>query len=210
MTARPVLLPTEEVITERAGGFARLSGMYWPAPRRGPENPDEEQVGAMVYVGEDADGRLVQLPVTFRTSEFDPAHTLAEVKHYELGPMWVTNALGDPFAVTEFIRAILTGGEAADSPPHILRVLETVGSGGLPDLELADVTVRSATAQRSEGTARVDGRVHAFRLRMPRVPRRVTGGSEGHGTAPLHLLGWLPHGQPEKRYVLAELYWLDV
>ncbi|HKM24427.1 MAG TPA: hypothetical protein VJY40_02155, partial [Corynebacterium sp.] len=98
--------PTKEDIAARYAGIVTLLGSYRLV------DPDGE-VGIEVLIGSDLDGRGVQLPLTYRSSELDDSHTLIEVDHSVLGRRYVSNALGDPVAVTQIIRTILEGDDGA-------------------------------------------------------------------------------------------------
>lgn len=196
------LNPTKEQIAATFGGFVELLGSYRLV------DPDDV-AGIEVLIGTDLDGRIVQLPVTYRSAELDPEHTLTQMDHNILGHRWVTNALGDPVAVTQFIRTILAGDDGAEFSDGTPAALDIIGSGDTPDVQVSQVDIKEATRQRAVGTVRVDDRVRGFRLHMPRVPLSPRSIEEGHNTTRLNLTGWLP-ALPAKKYVIAELHWRDL
>lgn len=194
--------PTKEHVAQRFGGFVTLLGSYRLVDPAG-------EVGIEVLVGTDFDGRVVQLPLTYRGAEADPRHTLTELEHSVLGRRWVSNALGDPVAVAQFIRTILTGDDGAEFSDGTPPVLDILGSGDSADVEIADVELTEVTRQRAIGTVRVDDRLRGFKLLMQRVPGTMERINRGHNTTRLHLAGWLP-ARRDARRVLAELHWRDI
>ncbi len=196
-----VLNPTKEQISTTFGGFVELLGSYRLV------DPGDE-VGIEVLIGTDLDGRIVQLPLTYRPGELDPEHTLTEMEHNILGHRWVSNALGDPVAVTQLLRTILAGDDGAEFSDGTPAALEIAGSGS-GEVAVSEVKLTEATRQRAVGTVRVDDRVRGFQLRMPRVPLSPRSLAAGHTTTRLNLTGWLP-SLPDKKYVIAELHWRDL
>jgi hypothetical protein len=191
------LSPSKEDIAARHAGIVTLLGSYRLV------DPDDV-VGIEVLVGADLDGRTVQLPVTYRPSEVSPEHTLTEMDHSVLGRRWVSNALGDPVAVAQFIRTILEGDDGATRSDGVPAVLDLRGSGGQEKAEVRDVEFYEVTSQRAVGAASINGRVRSFQLRIPHLLRRMDTGGTHADTARLHLIGWLP-ALPEKQRVVAEL-----
>lgn len=191
------LNPTKEDIAARFGGIVSLLGSFrlvdW-----------DDEVGIEVLIGSDLDGRHVQLPLTYRPSEVDPEHTLTEMDHSVLGRRWVSNALGDPVAVAQFIRTILEGDDGATRSDGVPAVLDLRGSGEQEKVDVRDVEFYEVTRQRAVGTVTLDGRVRSFQLRIPHLLRRLDSGGTSADTARLHLIGWLP-ALPEKQRVVAEL-----
>ncbi|QGU03497.1 CG0192 family protein [Corynebacterium comes] len=191
------LSPSKEDIAVRFAGIVTLLGSYRLV------DPDDE-VGIEVLVGSDIDGRTVQLPVTYRAEEISPEHTLTEMTHSVLGRRWVSNALGDPVAVAQFIRTILEGDDGATRSDGVPAVLNLRGSGTEDKVEVRDVELREVTRQRALGTVNIDGRVRSFELRLPHLLRRRNTTGVDANTPRLHLIGWLP-SMPEKQRVVAEL-----
>ncbi|AGF71256.1 CG0192 family protein [Corynebacterium halotolerans] len=197
-----VLNPTKEQIAGTFGGFVELLGSYRLV------DPDDE-VGIEVLIGTDLDGRIVQLPLTYRGAELDPEHTLTELEHNILGHRWVSNALGDPVAVTQLIRTILTGDDGAKFSDGTPPALDIIGSGDRAGAQVSEVRLSESTRQRAVGTVRVDDRVRGFRLHMPRVPLSPRTTGQERTTARLNLTGSLP-SLPAKKHVVAELHWRDL
>ncbi|GAB3697236.1 CG0192 family protein [Corynebacterium nasicanis] len=189
--------PTKDDIAARYAGIVTLLGSYRLV------DPDGE-VGIEVLIGSDLDGRGVQLPLTYRPSELDSRHTLLEMDHSELGRRWVSNALGDPVAVTQFIRTIMEGDDGATRSDGIPAALDIRGSGKSEKVDITDVTLTEVTRQRAVGHAKFDGKLRNFQLIVPHLLRRLNLTGVDANTARLHLVGWLP-SMPEKQRVCAEL-----
>lgn len=191
------LSPSKEEIAVRYAGIVTLLGSYRLV------DPDDE-VGIEVLVGSDIDGRAVQLPLTYRPSEIKPEHTLTRMNHSVLGERWVSNALGDPVAVAQFIRTILEGDDGATRSDGVPAVLELRGSGDSENCEVKDVELVEVTRQRAVGTVSIDGRVLSFQLRLPHLLRSPHTTGTDANTPRLHLMGWMP-ALPEKPRVVADL-----
>ncbi len=189
--------PTKDDLAARYAGIVTLLGSYRLVDPEG-------EVGIEVLIGSDLDGRSVQLPLTYRSSELDPAHTLVELDHSVLGHRWVSNALGDPVAVTQMIRTILEGDDGATRSDGVPAALDIRGSGKLENVEISDLTLTDVTRQRAVGNAKFDGHTRSFHLLIPRLLRRLNRTGVDADTARLHLVGWLP-SMPEKQRVCAEL-----
>ena len=191
------LSPSKEEIAARFGGIVTLIGSYRLVD-------PEDEVGIEVLIGADLDGRTVQLPITYRPSEINPEHTLTEMEHSVLGRRWVSNALGDPVAVAQFIRTILEGDDGATRSDGVPAALDIRGSGTAEKVDVRDVELYEVTRQRAVGTVNMDGDVRSFQLRLPHMLRRLNSTGVDANTARLHIVGWLP-SMPEKRRVVAEL-----
>ena len=189
--------PTKDDIAARYAGIVTLLGSYRLV------DPDGE-VGIEVLIGSDLDGRGVQLPLTYRSSELDDSHTLIEVDHSVLGRRYVSNALGDPVAVTQIIRTILEGDDGATRSDGVPAALDIRGSGTQEKVEILDLKLTEVTRQRAVGHAKFDGQTRNFQLLMPHLLRRLNRAGVDADTARLHLVGWLP-SMPEKQRVCAEL-----
>lgn len=194
--------PGKEHVAERFGGVITLLGSYRLVDPAG-------EVGIEVLVGRDSDGRIAQLPLSYRDSELDPQHTLTEMEHSVLGRRWVSNALGDPVAVEQLIRTILTGDDGAEFSDGTTPVLDILGSGDNTDVTVSEVELTEVTRQRALGRVRIGDRVRAFKLLMQRVPGTMERINRGHNTTRLHLTGWRPEHTGDRR-VLAELHWRDL
>lgn len=191
------LTPSKEAVAARYAGIVTLLGSYRLV------DPDGE-VGIEVLVGSDLDGRTVQLPLSYRSAELDPEHTLTQMEHSVLGTRWVSNALGDPVAVAQFIRTIMEGDDGAVRSDGVPAALDIRGSGTEEKVEISDVVLYEVTRQRVVGAAKINGRTRPFQLLMPHLLRRLNVTGTGANTARLHLVGWLPT-MPEKQRVAAEL-----
>lgn len=117
-----VLKPTKREVAEQWLGYFEHIGSYRFV------DPDG-QVGIESLIGFDLDRRLVQMPVTYRSAEFDAEHTLTTMDHSVLGTRYVSNAMGDPVAVREYIRVILEADNGAQRSDGKVSVLDVRGSG---------------------------------------------------------------------------------
>ncbi len=99
------------------------------------DDPDGE-VGIETHLMRSADGRILQVPLTYRGAPLDGAETalIATMDHSVLGERWVYDACCDPVYVSAVATAILTGGAGvelvfADTADHIPVTAHVVGSG---------------------------------------------------------------------------------
>lgn len=112
--------------------------------------------------------RFEQVPVSYRSEELDPEHTLATTEHGVLGTRYVTNAHADAVAVREILRLIIEGGDgpAWESSKEVM-TLHSVGSENLtwdPD----SVTIDKTTSQHCYGHVNIGGQLRSFKLYTPR------------------------------------------
>jgi hypothetical protein len=192
------ITPTKSELANKWLGSYRELGSYRFVD---PQN----EVGIEVLVGYDLDDRLVQLPVSYRSEELDPAHTLATMEHSVLGTRYVSNALGDPVAVREFIRTIVeadTGAQRSDGKPA---ALEVQGSGISDEVTLGEVVLQEVTRQRAVGEVEIDFQPHRFVLRVPHLLVPVGNPGTGHQVSRLRITG----KKDERELLVAELSWLD-
>jgi hypothetical protein len=75
----------------------------------------ENVVGIETLLMRTADGRLLQLPLTYRGAPLDGAEAalVGTTEHSVLGPRWVYDGCADPVSVHALATAILTGGHEA-------------------------------------------------------------------------------------------------
>ncbi|MDV6275797.1 hypothetical protein R3Q06_20075 [Rhodococcus erythropolis] len=99
------------------------------------DDPDGE-VGIETHLLRSADGRILQVPLTYRGAQLAGADAalIATMDHSVLGERWVYDACCDPVYVTALAAAILTGGTGvelvfADSGEHIPVTAHVTGSG---------------------------------------------------------------------------------
>ncbi|MGP6175051.1 CG0192 family protein [Corynebacterium sp. A21] len=198
------LNPDKNYIAQTIGGFKTLLGSY-----RLVDTIDGEG-GIEVLIGRDQDDRLVQLPLTYRSTEVDPAHTLVELEHSVLGHRWVSNALGDPVAVREFIRTIITADDGAAYSDGTIPAVNIQGSGSryAADVEIGEVRLLESTNQRAEGTVVIDGRSRIFGLRLPRILAAKKAVGVDYTATRLHLHGTTPE-QPDEELRVAEFFWRE-
>ncbi|MGH8861353.1 MAG: CG0192-related protein [Jatrophihabitantaceae bacterium] len=78
------------------------------------DDPDGE-VGIETHLVHSADGRVLQLPVTYRSAPLPGAQDalVGTMEHSVLGRRWVYDGCADPVFVTALATAILTGGTQA-------------------------------------------------------------------------------------------------
>ena len=76
----------------------------------------EGEVGIETHLLRAADGKLIQVPVTYRGAPLIGAETslITTVQHSFLGKRWVYDACGDPVYARTLAATILTGGTQAD------------------------------------------------------------------------------------------------
>lgn len=193
------LTPTKQELARKWLGHFTELGSYRMADPGG-------EVGIETLIGEDEDGRLVQLPVTYRDAELDAVHTLDTIEHSVLGTRYVSNALGDPVAVSEIIRTILQadkGAQRSDGKPAALAIY---GSGADEDVSVGEVTLEEVTRQRVVGEVEINFQPFPFVLRVPHLLVPVGHPSKGHQVSRLRLMG-VTAEQPHRELLLAELSW---
>lgn len=196
------VVPSKDDIAWAWAGSVSLKGSY-----RLVDTVDGE-VGIEVLVATDLDGRLIQIPFSYRSEEINPEHTLSTVDHGVLGQRWVTNALGDPVAVREIIRTILTGDDGATRDDGVEAYLNIRGTGDEAAVELQDVELTEVTRQRAVGTLKINGRRRQFLLRLPHVLAGFKHTGRGHSATALRLVA--PHPEKADRELLvAEFNWME-
>lgn len=198
------LNPSKEQIADTFGGLSAILGSYRLVDR-------DDAVGIEALLGEDHDGRLVQLLLSYRSAEFDPQHTLTDLEHSVLGKRVVSNALGDPVAVREIIRTIITGDDGAAYSNGTIPYLNIRGSGSyyVKDSACGEVEIDEASRQSVIGTVEINGLVRSFGLRIPRILAAKKDSGVDHGAARMYLEGTTA-AEPEQPLRVAELYWRDM
>lgn len=198
------LNPSKDQIADTFGGLRSILGSYRLVDR-------EDEVGIEALIGEDIDGRLVQLPLSYRSAEIDPEHTLTDLEHSVLGDRVVSNALGDPVAVRELIRTIITGDDGAAYSDGTVPYLDLRGSGSYyaEDSVCGEVKIAEASRQRAIGTVEINGLVRSFGLRLPRVLATKKHSGVDHDAARMYLEG-ATAAAPDQPLRVAELYWRDM
>lgn len=198
------LEPGKDLIAQKFGGITKLLGSYRLVDR-------DDEVGIEALIGRDVDGRLIQLPLSYRSGEVHPDHTLTEIEHSVLGHRFVSNALGDPVAVRELIRTIVTADDGAAYSNGDQPYLAVQGSGSDygEDVEVGRVTLTATTGQSAEGIVTINSRVRSFGLRAPRIlAPENSSGPDYEGTR-LHLAAPDPE-ESSRSLRIAELYWRDM
>lgn len=196
------VVPSKEEVARSWAGSINLQGSYRLV------DLDKGEVGVEVLIATDDDGRLVQVPFSYRSEEVDPQHTLSVIEHGVLGKRWITNALGDPVAVRELIRTIITGDDGAERDDGVAAYLDIRGTGTEKDAELSDVTLTEVTRQRAVGTVNYNGQRRQFLLRLPNVLAGFKHTGRGHGATAQRLVA--PHPDNSGRELLvAEFNWME-
>lgn len=98
------------------------------------------EVGIETHLVGTADGRVLQVPVTYRDAPLPGAEAslITMMQHSVLGPRWVYDGVSDPVAMTAFADAILTGATQAplsimtDDGPKPLEAKTLVNGSGAP------------------------------------------------------------------------------
>jgi Maltokinase N-terminal cap domain len=104
------------------------------------DDPDGE-VGIETHLLRTADGQILQVPVTYRSSALAGADSslIATTHHSVLGERWVYDGCGDPVYVDALVTCILSGGTHAeidvvtDAGQQRLEATTRVWGSGSPD-----------------------------------------------------------------------------
>lgn len=210
-----ILNPTKQEVAARFGALVTLLGSYRLADT-------DDEVGIEIYVGRDIEGRLVQMPVSYRSAEVDPGATLGTLEHSVLGTRWVSNALGDPVAVREFIRTIVQGDDGATYSDGSGPLMDIRGTGdplapeGEPgsvvaDLTVGEVNLHEYTRQRALGTVVIGSHVRSFKLRLPNLLKTERAVARGFTTPRMHLTATSADERiGEQEFIVGELHWGDL
>jgi hypothetical protein len=136
------------------------------------DDPDGE-VGLETHLLQTADGRTLQVPLTYRGSPLIGAEAslVTTMQHSVLGERWVYDACGDPVYVLALATAILSGGRqadleiATDNGPKRWEATTRVAGSGTPGSVIPPITSISFT---DEGTTTVivAGRLELAVLRV--------------------------------------------
>lgn len=109
-----------------------------------------EQVGIETHIVRRADGRILQVPLTYRGAPLEGAdrHLVAEMEHSVLGHRWVYDATGDPVYAAALASTILRGQAGADQFLDVDGTLaplpSTVVVHGFGDPDAAEPVVTTA------------------------------------------------------------------
>jgi hypothetical protein len=144
------------------------------------------EVGIETHLLRSANGRLLQIPVTYRSAPIADAALVGTTEHSTLGQRWVYDATGDPVYVSALARTILTGGRqaalelASGGQREPTTRVRGSGAPGTPVPQLRAVEVRDAA-----------GATHMSAAELTLVLRRVLdlpldagGAASLHGTWP--------------------------
>jgi hypothetical protein len=143
------------------------------------------EVGIETVLVRTADGRLLQVPLTYRAAPLAGAEDalVTTMEHSVLGPRWAYDGCADPVAVRALAAAILTGGHEAelevDTGAGLERrepTMRVVGSGTPPVAlpEPAELTAADGPA----GTVVSAGPLEVTVRRWLDGPEPATGGVE--------------------------------
>ncbi|MGH2511277.1 MAG: CG0192-related protein [Candidatus Limnocylindrales bacterium] len=109
------------------------------------------QVGIETHLVRTADGRLLQVPLTYRGAPLAGAEPIGTMEHSVLGTRWVYDGCLDPVYAQALAAAVLTGGSEA--------LLEVVGS---PRPTYREPTVRvKGSGRPGSPVPAIDGVDHA-------------------------------------------------
>ncbi len=152
------LNPTKDEVAAQYSKIQKVDGSYRAV------DPDNV-VGIEVVVGNDADGNLAQLGLSYRPAEEALDTELLRMQHSELGERSVAYLTDDAVAVREIIRMILTGEHGADFD-NGEPIFDVRGNGGTPDADVSNVEIDESNGWTSIGTLDIDGENHQFQLRL--------------------------------------------
>jgi hypothetical protein len=95
-----------------ADGLASLGGYRFDDP--------DGAVGIETLLIRTGDGRLLQVPLTYRAAPLAGAEDalVATMEHSVLGPRWAYDGCADPVCVRAMVTAVLTGGHEAELEYH--------------------------------------------------------------------------------------------
>lgn len=192
--------PTKQEIVATYGALTSYEGSYRLV------DFDGDEVGIEIHIGRDIEGRLSQMPVSYRSAEIEPLATLTTMEHSVLGKRWVSNAMADPVAVREFIRTIVSGDDGAAFSNGVTPALAVRGSGEDTNAAVGEVKISEYTRQRALGTVMVDGNRRSFKLRMSNLLKPARVNATGYTTSKLRLTGTTADGD---EVISAELSWGD-
>lgn len=196
--------PDKDYIARTFGGITEQLGSYRLVDGDG-------EVGIESLVGRDTDGRLIQLPLSYRAEQYSADQTLVELEHSVLGHRYVSNALGDPVAVRELIRTIVTADDGAAYSTGEQPYLAVQGSGSAydADTEVGRVTLTEVSRQSAQGIVTINNRVRSFGLRLPRTLKAKKGAGADYDATRLYLSAPDPE-HPGTQLRVAELFWMDL
>ncbi|MEJ5927849.1 hypothetical protein WG915_04355 [Corynebacterium sp. H128] len=189
----------EEMLQAWMPGFTELGAFRLVDPAG--------EVGIDFVIGNDDEGRLVQLPVTYR-SEALSSGQVGTMEHSALGTRYVTKAIHDPVAVGEIVRVILAGDTEAERSDGKAQAMHIQGTGQTPSTEITDVAIENASEERVLASAKVNGVGRSFELRVSRrlLPAKYLRASRV--PSPRHISGTLIESGDQ--FVVAELIWRDL
>lgn len=147
------------------------------------DDPDE-QIGIETHIVRRADGRILQVPLTYRGAPLEGAedHLAAEMEHSVLGHRWVYDATGDPVYATVLAGTILRGQAGADqfldADGTLVPLPNTVIVHGFGDPQAPApviTTVRPAVEDTPDGGAVAIVTTDGASLAVYLTPRPATG-----------------------------------
>ncbi|SDL91375.1 hypothetical protein SAMN04488535_1225 [Corynebacterium mycetoides] len=152
------LNPSKDEIASRYSPIVNQQGSYRAV------DPDGK-VGIEILVGEDSEGNLAQLGLSYREAGHALDDELTPLTHSELGERSVAYLTADPVAVREIIALILTGGHGADfsfGEP----IFDVYGTGTNADATVTNVDIQEHNSYTAIGEAEINGEEKKFQLRL--------------------------------------------
>lgn len=189
----------QEVLTNWWPGFIEMGAFRLVDPAG--------EVGIDFVIGRDGLDRLIQLPVTYRSSPLESGQ-VGTLEHSELGTRYVSKALHDPVAVGEIVRVILSGDTEAERSDGKSQFLHIKGTGQTPTTEVTDVVVEDASEEKVLASAKINGVGRAFELRVPRRLLPVKYLRVSRVPSPRNITGTTQDS--DEPLVVAELIWRDL
>ena len=164
------LNPTKDELVQRYSLISTQLGSYRAVDSDG-------QVGIEVLVGEDSEGNLSQLALSYRQADDALDDALTPMTHSELGERSVAYLTADPVAVREMIALIVTGGHGANfslGEP----IFDVRGTGDKTEANVSAVDIQEHNSFTSFGEVTIDGEEKKFQLR---VQKKIV--NQQHATA---------------------------
>lgn len=152
------LTPTKDELAEKYSLISTQLGSYRAVDSDG-------KVGIEILVGEDSEGNLSQLALSYREADDALDDALTPMTHSELGERSVAYLTADPVAVREVIELIVTGGHGAEfsfGDP----IFDVKGTGTRTGAKVSDVHIQEHNSYTSFGEATIDGEETKFQMRV--------------------------------------------
>ncbi|QPK82943.1 hypothetical protein G7Y29_08840 [Corynebacterium qintianiae] len=154
------LNPTKDAIAAAYSPIVKQLGSYRAVDSAG-------KVGIEIIVGEDSEGNLTQLGVSYREAAEALDDALTPLSHSELGERSVAYLTADPVAVRELIALIVSGEHGADFSTGE-PLFDVRGTGTDSEAAVTAVDIQEHNSYTSIGEATIDGEENKFQLRLQR------------------------------------------